>query len=365
MAIWLRQSTASQEVCLGPFVDSTDGKTAKTGLTIANTDIVLWKMGATSTGTKNSGGGTHMAGGLYSAVLDATDSNTLGGLVAVVNVAGALPVRHEFQVLPANIYDSLIAGSDLLDVSMVQVAGSAVSTSSAQIGVNVVNAAGTAWGSGAITAASIATDAITNAKIAADAIGASEIADGAIDAGAIATGAITAAKFAASAIDATAIASNAITSAKIASGAITAATFAAGAIDAAAIAADAIGSSELAASAVTEIQSGLATASALTTVDTVVNAIKAVTDLLPDAGALTSIAQEASLITADDVWDEVFEGSLTARHALRLFLAALCGKLSGAATTTVAIRDNADAKDRITATVDANGNRSAVTLDAT
>jgi len=35
----LRQSTASQELLLGPFVDSTDGVTAETALTIANTDI--------------------------------------------------------------------------------------------------------------------------------------------------------------------------------------------------------------------------------------------------------------------------------------------------------------------------------------
>lgn len=56
------------------------------------------------------------------------------------------------------------------------IAGSAVSTSSAQLGVNVVNAAGTAWGSGAITAASIASDAITAAKIAAGAIDAATFA---------------------------------------------------------------------------------------------------------------------------------------------------------------------------------------------
>lgn len=68
---------------------------------------------------------------------------------------------------------------------------------------------------------------------------------------------------------------------------------AANAITAASIAADAIGASELAADAVTEIQSGLATAANLATVagyiDTEVAAIKAVTDLLPNAGALTSI----------------------------------------------------------------------------
>lgn len=76
--------------------------------------------------------------------------------------------------------------------------------------VNTTHAAGTAWGSGAITAASIASDAITAAKIATGAIDADAIADNAIDAGAIATGAITSAKFAAGAIDAAAIADNAI-----------------------------------------------------------------------------------------------------------------------------------------------------------
>lgn len=52
----------------------------------------------------------------------------------------------------------------------------------------------------------------------------------------------------------------------VATGGIVAGSFAAGAIDAAAIATDAIGSAELAASAVTEIQTGLATAAALATV---------------------------------------------------------------------------------------------------
>lgn len=79
--------------------------------------------------------------------------------------------------------------SALVKGDMVDIAGAAVSTSSAQIGVNVVNAAGTAWGSGAITAASIASDAITAAKIA--------------------TGAITASKFAADAIDSSALAASA------------------------------------------------------------------------------------------------------------------------------------------------------------
>lgn len=68
-------------------------------------------------------------------------------------------------------------------------------------------------------------------------------------------------------------------------------------------------------------------------------------------------------ISVDDIFNKVVEGSLTFLQWTRLGGAALFGKLSGAATTTVAIRDTADTKDRISATVDADGNRSAVTLD--
>lgn len=54
------------------------------------------------------------------------------------------------------------------EVDITHIAGAAVNTSSAQLGVNVVNAAGTAWGSGAITAGSIATDAIDADALATD-----------------------------------------------------------------------------------------------------------------------------------------------------------------------------------------------------
>jgi len=111
------------------------------------------------------------------------------------------------------------------DVNLVNIAGSAVSTSTAQLGVNVVNAGATAWGSGAITAASIATDAIGAAEIANAAIDAATFASGAIDATAIATDAIGAAEIATDAIGAAELAANAIAAAEIADGAIDAATY--------------------------------------------------------------------------------------------------------------------------------------------
>jgi hypothetical protein len=60
------------------------------------------------------------------------------------------------------------------------------------------------------------------------------------------------------------------------------------------------------------------------------------------------------------------ETGLTLRQAMRLLAAASAGKLSGAATTTIVIRNAvADSKNRITATCDSDGNRSAITVDLT
>lgn len=69
--------------------------------------------------------------------------------------------------------------------------------------------------------------------------------------------------------------------------------------------------------------------------------------------------------SAAQVWAHVIEGALTAEQVARLLLAVAAGKSSGGGGTTVRFRDLADGKDRITATVDAQGNRAAVTRDAT
>ena len=106
-------------------------------------------------------------------------------------------------------------------------------------------------------------------------------------------------------VDVEEIGANIITAAAIANGAIDAATFAAGAIDAGALAADAV----------------------------------------------------------DEILDEVVEGTLTLRHVLKVLLAVCAGKSSGGGTSTAVFQDNADLKPRVTAIVDASGNRTAVTLD--
>lgn len=110
--------------------------------------------------------------------------------------------------------------------------------------------------------------------------------------------------------------------------------------------------------------SSRASQSSVDTIDGIVDAI------LEDTGttipaALTTITNYVDTIPADilDASNGV-ETSMTLRQALRIILAAAGGKLSGANTTTVTVRNPGDSKDRIVATVDEHGNRSAVTLDA-
>jgi hypothetical protein len=63
---------------------------------------------------------------------------------------------------------------------------------------------------------------------------------------------------------------------------------------------------------------------------------------------------------------EDIESGLTLRQALRLVAAATAGKISGGGSSTVTIRNAvADGADRIVATVDSQGNRTAITYTLT
>jgi hypothetical protein len=123
MTMWLKQSTAVT-VKVGPFVDSTDGVTAETGLTISQADIRLSKNGGNIAQSNNAAGATHDELGYYDVPLDTTDTNTLGALKVLISESGALPVWQDFMVVPANVYDSLVGGSDNLQVDAVQIEGS-------------------------------------------------------------------------------------------------------------------------------------------------------------------------------------------------------------------------------------------------
>jgi hypothetical protein len=110
MARWLKQSTAFT-FRIGPFLDSVDGVTAETGLSIAQADLQISKNGGAFAQTSASPTTTHDADGWYQCPLTATDTDTLGPLTVQVVMAGALPVWEHFVVVPAEVYDTFVAGT--------------------------------------------------------------------------------------------------------------------------------------------------------------------------------------------------------------------------------------------------------------
>lgn len=128
---YLKQSTAAV-IPFGPGLLPADGVTLVTTLVSAmdngTTGIFLSKNGgaaairhATVTAT------TYDAYGYYLVTLDTTDTNTLGRLrVSYAAAATTVPIWDDYTVLPANIFDSFISGSDLFDVSTTQLAGQTV-----------------------------------------------------------------------------------------------------------------------------------------------------------------------------------------------------------------------------------------------
>jgi hypothetical protein len=96
------------------------------------------------------------------------------------------------------------------------------------------------------------------------------------------------------------------------------------------------------------------TAGTMTTTTNLTNA--------PTVGDFTS-TMKSSLATATQ--GTIIEGSTTLQQSLRLANSANGAIVAGAATASLTIRDLADTKDRVTATVDADGNRTAVSLDLT
>jgi hypothetical protein len=129
--LWLKQSTAVT-LKIGPFLDEDDGKTAETALTIAQADVRLSKNGGNIAQKNEATSCTHDELGIYGCPIDATDTATLGTLQLFVHESGALPVWHEFMVVPANVWDSMF-GADYLQVDAVQISGDSTAADNAEL----------------------------------------------------------------------------------------------------------------------------------------------------------------------------------------------------------------------------------------
>ncbi len=311
---FLRTNTAVI-ITVGPFYDKTDGVTIETALTITNERITLTAdtdagsaptnvldniPGATSTTANDLNYITGNDAGMMQLELAAADVNRLGRMfLSITDAANHVPVFHEFMVLPAAIYDWLVLGSIVpLPANATQLAGQTI-TAAAGVTFPTSVASPTNITAGTITTVTN----LTNAPTAGDLTATMKTSVG------------------------TAVAASAVAS-------------------------------------VTGNVGGNVTGS----VGSVVGAVGSVTGAVGSVtgnvgGNVTGSVGTLTATAIDSILDDTIgDGTITARQALRVILAAIAGKLSGAATTTVTIRNVADSANVIVATVDASGNRTATTV---
>src|SRR3990172_12294820 len=136
MAAFLKQST-TVTIRLGPFLDKADGVTEKTAIT----PVVEISKNHGAFAARNSATAiAHDSNGWFVVELNATDTGTLGPLVAKSDDAAThLPVWRELLVVPTNVYDSLVAGSANFAVDATKWAGAAAAADDVALAAAPVN----------------------------------------------------------------------------------------------------------------------------------------------------------------------------------------------------------------------------------
>lgn len=138
----LKQST-QVDVLIGPLIDDGDFKSVEESVaynaTGIDVDVIKGVTKADVSLANSAGDGywRHVANGYYAVTLSTTDTGTLGRLRVTFEATGVLPCWECFVVVPANIYDSLIAGSDKLYVDAVEISSS--STAADNVEANIGN----------------------------------------------------------------------------------------------------------------------------------------------------------------------------------------------------------------------------------
>lgn len=312
---FLKQSTAV-DLPIGPFLDETDGRTIESALTLTQPDIRLKKNGAAWAQKSAAQTLSHEENGWYEVSLSTTDTDTLGQLMLNVNESGALPVWHEFTVIPANIYDALIGGTDVLQVDVSQFGNAAGTFSGGRPEVNTTLIEG-------VDATNQIRDSVVSDTTRINAANLNTLSSH--DPGDTIAGAT-----ALSIVDTTA--DNILAAVDTEVAAIKAKT-------------DNLPSDPASQSVLD---------AALATIDTNVDDIETIVAALPSA---TEVADE-TLTRANSI-----ETGWNLSDTIKIIAAATAGKSSGHGTGTVTYRDLNDGFDRIVADVDA-GNRTDVTLNA-
>lgn len=335
---YLRTNTATR-ITVGPFLDKTDGITPEVALTVTNCKLtfvvddggvptlVLDVAPTASGGSNDMIHITNDDAGFYDLELAAANVNYLGrARLAITDAANHCPVFCEFMILPAVVYDAMILGTDLLDVNMTQILGTAVSTP-ATAGIldinvkNMNNVAATSittinanqgttqpinfTGTGASAYAKSDVVDIAGAAVATGTaqLGVNVVSQDNIDFGALQKASLNAAT--------PASVTGAVGSVTGAVGSVTGSvgSVAANGITATSIAADAINADAVKADAVTKIQNGLATPTNITagTITTVTNLTN-----LPAAAATAAELAKVPKSDSNVTWNATALASINA-----------------------------------------------------
>lgn len=180
--MWLRQNTACT-ILLGPFVGTADGYTANTGLAASLTaaNVRLSKAGAAFAAKNDATASTHSEFGWYVVSLNATDTNTLGQLIAAVNLqaSSVLPLWREFQIVTQAVWDAHF-GAGVMPANVTQVGGTAQTAGDIYGAINTRLPAALQGGRMDSSVGAMAANVINAGAIAPDAVGASELAADAV-----------------------------------------------------------------------------------------------------------------------------------------------------------------------------------------
>jgi len=114
------------EISIGPLIDDTDFKSLETAVAYNESGMSVDLFIETTAGitktdiTPTSGGAyawTHKGNGIYRLVIPASDNDTCGVLWIVGVCDGVLPFESpRYTIVPANVYDGFVAGTDKLKV---------------------------------------------------------------------------------------------------------------------------------------------------------------------------------------------------------------------------------------------------------
>ncbi len=169
------QANTAVDLMVGPFVDETNGKDAEIGLTITQAEVRLSKNGANIAQKAEATSLVHDELGNYVCKLDTTDTNTEGVLTLMIHESGALPIKMDYMVLAQAAYISLVTAKDtgFMDVDIKAISTDTTAADNLELFTEVLeNATGLidagTFKAGAIDAAAIADAAIDNATFAAD-----------------------------------------------------------------------------------------------------------------------------------------------------------------------------------------------------